>query len=117
MKYIISNEKHPMHGMIFNGHAVEIDHERRIWNDDSEGQSYSAMDCIQKEGFTVQELIDQLQKVDDKTQLIRIAVYTEFEVYPVAYIPYNGSHNQAWHEYRLFARLPDGMGTRQRKQK
>lgn len=45
-KYQIINPEHAFPGLFFNGHEVVIGGENRIWNDDSQGQSFPAADCI-----------------------------------------------------------------------
>jgi hypothetical protein len=36
-----------MEGTIFNGEPLEINGERRIWNTETAGQSYPAVDCVE----------------------------------------------------------------------
>lgn len=68
--------------------------------------------------MTVQELIDQLSKIEDKSKTVGIAVHTSTQRYPVAYTeitPMSGHFEQVDKEVRLFTWLPNGMYTIQRK--
>lgn len=48
MIYEISDKNHPMFGLVFSGHLVDLSGEKRIWNDETLGQSYpeSSCDCV-----------------------------------------------------------------------
>ena len=45
MKYQLK-ENHIMAGLIFEGTPIVINNTQRIWNDESQGQSYPEKDCI-----------------------------------------------------------------------
>ena len=45
MIYKITDESHPMFGKIFDGKVVEISGEKRIWNNETVGQSYPYSSC------------------------------------------------------------------------
>lgn len=45
MLYEIVNENNPFFGKVFEGHRVTMSGESRIWNDESEGQSFPENDC------------------------------------------------------------------------
>lgn len=68
--------------------------------------------------MTVQELIDQLQKIEDKSKHVEVAVHTNTQRYPVAYVninPMSGYFQQTDRDVRLYVWLPNGMNTVQRK--
>ncbi len=46
MKYKIVNPKHPMTNKVFNGTPTIINGEDRIWDNETVGNSYPAIDCI-----------------------------------------------------------------------
>ncbi len=45
MIYKITDENHPMFGNIFEGKVIEISGEKRIWNNETVGQSYPYSSC------------------------------------------------------------------------
>jgi len=60
--------------------------------------------------MTIQELIEALQKIEDKTLNAKIALWSDNKNYPV-YIDIeldsnNSLGNQAWHEQRINITLP-----------
>lgn len=60
MKYkIISNES-PMMGLVFKGYSIVISGEKRIWNDETTGQSYPSSHC---EAFLEDEEINHLKRL------------------------------------------------------
>jgi hypothetical protein len=63
--------------------------------------------------MTVQDLINLLMKVENKTQVVRLAIHQSNKHYPIAYLkPLNVDYlQQAWNEVRILAWLPDGMFT------
>jgi hypothetical protein len=63
--------------------------------------------------MTVQELINVLNKIENKAQTVKIALHQYNKAYPVAYLdPWNEEYlNQAWEEVRISASLPDNMHT------
>lgn len=68
--------------------------------------------------MTVQELIDQLNKIGDKSKTVLISVHTSTQRYPVAYTninPMSGFFQQTDREVRLFTWLPQNMYTVERK--
>lgn len=68
--------------------------------------------------MTVEELIKLLNKIENKSQAIKIAVHQNNKAYPVAYLdPWNEKYlGQAWEEVRICASLPDNMYTITRRQ-
>jgi hypothetical protein len=69
--------------------------------------------------MTVQELIDLLQKVENKNVPVIVSNYTENKVYPVAYteaVPafFQDSSDKT---FRIETHLPEGMYTVERKRK
>lgn len=70
--------------------------------------------------MTVQELIDQLSKIEDKGKHVEVSIHTNTQRYPVAYVdihPMSGFFQQTDKDVRLYVWLPDGMSTMQRKTK
>lgn len=70
--------------------------------------------------MTVQELIDQLSKIENKDKQVVISVHTSTQRYPVAYTsinPMDGFFQQTDHEVRLYTWLPDNMYAVERKRK
>lgn len=68
--------------------------------------------------MTVQELIDQLNKIEDKSKTVFISIHTNTQHYPVAYTtinPMSGFFQQTDREVRLFTWLPKNMHTVERK--
>lgn len=60
---------------------------------------------------TVQELIDELQKIEDKTAPIEIAIRQYNKAYPVTYTEIFKSINYNGNKYRLYTSLPWGAYT------
>ena len=60
MKYkIISNES-PMAGLIFKGYPTMISGEKRIWNEETIGQSYPSIHC---KPFLEEDEVDNLKRL------------------------------------------------------
>lgn len=71
------------------------------------------------ENLTVQQLIDLLNKVEDKNKTVEIAVHQFNKAYPVAYtVPSNRDYlRQTDCSVRIGTWLPDNMRTSVRKEK
>ncbi len=69
--------------------------------------------------MNVQELIDRLEKIEDKTQLMEVMVRQYTKAYAVAFCPVwdQDYFNQAHNRVRLVISLPDNMHTVVRKEK
>lgn len=67
--------------------------------------------------MTVQELIDLLNKIEDKNKTVLISIHTQTQRYPVAYTDIQKTNylQQAGNEVRLYTCLPDNMHTVERK--
>lgn len=64
--------------------------------------------------MNVQELIEQLQKIEDKSKTVLVSVHTNTQRFPVAYANIermSGYFQQTDKEVRLFVWLPEGMHT------
>jgi hypothetical protein len=58
MKYNVVNERNPFYGKIFDGKPCVIAGEKRIWNNETTGQSYPETDCnIELEESQIQQLV------------------------------------------------------------
>lgn len=66
---------------------------------------------------TVAQLIEKLQKIEDKTQPVEIAIRQYNKAYPVAYTePHNDTHLTQVHNcVRIYTSLPENMRTSKRK--
>ena len=64
--------------------------------------------------MTVQELIDKLEIINDKTQAVKIAVYQKNKSYPVVYVDPWGDWLQTYNGVIIRTSLPEKMYTVQR---
>ncbi len=60
MKYKIISNENPMMGLVFKGYPIVISGEKRIWNDETSGQSYPSNHC---EAFLEDDEVNHLKKL------------------------------------------------------
>jgi hypothetical protein len=63
--------------------------------------------------LTVRQLIEALERIEDKGQPVEIALRQYNKTYPVAYVPpfEHLTLSEAWGTVRIHAALPDNMRT------
>lgn len=60
-------------GLIFDGHPVRMDGEDRVWDNDTVGNSYPAVNCIQLKEFVCEGSIKVLDVIEaeDKESAVK----------------------------------------------